>query len=66
MFNKHLNIDIKSRSKRSSSPDALDRVSPGTQMTDSEIDLVSRMLFGYSQFSVLRKIGRARQFFATV
>jgi hypothetical protein len=34
----------------------MDRFSRWTHMIDSEIDFVSRMLFSYWQFSVLRKI----------
>jgi hypothetical protein len=36
----------------------MDRFFPLTYVIDSEIGLVSKMSFGYWQFSVLRKIGR--------
>jgi hypothetical protein len=42
----------------SSVPDPMDRFSRRIPVIKSEIDLVSRMLFCYWQFSVLRKIGR--------
>jgi hypothetical protein len=41
--------------KVSSAPDPMDRFSCWTHLIDSEIDLVSRMLFDYWQFTVLRK-----------
>jgi hypothetical protein len=50
--------------KRSSQPDPIDRFARWTQMFDSQIDWVSRMSFGYWQFSVLRKIGGGAYFFA--
>jgi hypothetical protein len=42
--------------ERSSASGPIDRFSRWTHMIDSKIDLVSRILFGYWQFSVLRKI----------
>jgi hypothetical protein len=42
-----LDISVKCRSKRFSAPDPMDRFFRWTHMIDSEIDLVSRMLFGY-------------------
>jgi hypothetical protein len=53
---------ISNADQRSSAPDLMDRFSRWTHMIDSEIDLALRMLFGYWQFSVLRKIGRAWTF----
>jgi hypothetical protein len=49
--------------KRPSVPDPMDRFSRWTHMIDSEIDLISRILFGYWRFSVLRKIGRGSHVF---
>jgi hypothetical protein len=42
--------------ERFSAPDPRDRFSHWTQMIDSEIDAVSKMLFGYWQLAVLRKL----------
>jgi hypothetical protein len=58
IFITYVNASIKWRSRRSSAPEFTDNFSGWTRMIDLEIDLVSRMLFGYWQFSVLKMIGR--------
>jgi hypothetical protein len=57
MFRTYLNASIRCRWKRSSAPDPIDKFSRWTHTIDLELDLVSRMLFGYWQFSLLRKVG---------
>jgi hypothetical protein len=58
IFITYLHESVKCWSERSLTPDSMDRFSSWTHMIDSEIDLVSKIWFGYWQFSFLIKIVR--------